>query len=320
MSSSSRITTGRRSWPWKWTTGSRAVPPAPRTCPGIDQQIAALLGTDAREIQINDLAISPSSKNAFISVSRGLGANAMPVLLRVDGAGAIDVISLGDVTYTEISLPNAPEADLEARRNPRASSITDMAFVDGRLFIAGLSNEEFSSKLRSVAYPFGAVDDGTSVEIWHAAHGQFETRSPVYTFVPYEIGGEQNLIAGYLCTPLVKFPVDNLQPGAKIMGTTIAELGNRNRPLDMVVYQKDGKDYLLMSNTSRGVMKIPTENFGGQPGLTEPVPDGSMAGIGAETIAQMAGVEQLDLLDDQHVIVIARNDAGLANLEAMPLP
>ena len=78
---------------------------------------------------------------------------------------------------------------------------------------------------------FSTVSDGTSVEIWHAAHGQFETRSPVYTFVPYTIDGEQNLIAGYLCTPLVKFPIDNLQPGAKVMGTTIAELGNRNRPL-----------------------------------------------------------------------------------------
>lgn len=295
------------------TSGTKDVP-------GIDQKIAALLGTDAREIQINDLAVSPTSSNAFISVSRGRGANATPVLLRVDGAGKIDVISLADVTYTTASLPNPPDANPGARRNPRASSITDMAYVDGQLFIAGLSNEEFSSKLRSVAYPFSTVSEGTSVEIWHAAHGAFETRSPVYTFVPYKIGGEQNLIAGYLCTPLVKFPIDNLQPGAKVMGTTIAELGNRNRPLDMIVYQKDGKDYLLMSNTSRGVMKIPTEHFGHQAGLTEPVPDGNQAGVSYETIAQMTGVEQLDLLDDDHVIVIARNEAGQANLEAVMLP
>ena len=70
-----------------------------------------------------------------------------------------------------------------------------------------------------------------------------------------------NLIAGYLCTPLVKFPVNSLKPGAKILGTTIAELGNRNRPLDMVLYKKDGKEFLLMSNNSRGVMKIPTDGF-----------------------------------------------------------
>ena len=57
----------------------------------------------------------------------------------------------------------------------------------------------------------------------------------------------------------MKFPVSELKAGAQVKGTTIAELGNRNRPLDMIVYQKDGKDYLLLANSSRGVMKIPTE-------------------------------------------------------------
>ena len=71
--------------------------------------------------------------------------------------------------------------------------------------MAGLSSEEFASKLRSIAYPFTGVDNGTSVEVWHAPHDQFETRSPVYTFVPYEIDGEPHLVASYLCTPLVKF-------------------------------------------------------------------------------------------------------------------
>jgi len=300
--------------------GSRVSGSAPGTknIPGVDRQIAGLVGTDAREIQINDLAINPRSRNAFISVSRGRGAGALPVLVRVDGAGKLDVISLAEVRYTMVALPNPPEANPGSTRDSRAQSVTDMAYVDGRLFIAGLSNEEFSSKLRSVPYPFTEVDRGTSVEIWHSSHGQFETQSPVYTFVPYNVGGEQNLIAGYLCTPLVKFPISQLKPGAKVMGTTIAELGNRNRPLDMIVYKKDGKDYLLMSNTSRGVMKIPTQDFARQPGLKQPVSD--KAGIAYETVAQLKGVEQLDLLDDQHAIVIARTDAGMANLEAIALP
>ncbi len=195
---------------------------------------------------------------------RGQGTNATAALLRVDGAGKIDVVALDKVKYSKVDLPNAPAAAADASpRNPRTSSVTDMAFVDGRLYVAGLSNEEFSSKLRSVPYPFTAVDGGTSVEIYHGNHGAFETRSPVYTFVPYKVNGETNLIAGYLCTPLVKFPVNSLQPGAKVLGTTIAELGNRNRPLDMIVYKKDGKEFLLMSNNSRGVMKIPTAGFGG---------------------------------------------------------
>ena len=287
---------------------------------GIDQQIAARLGTDAREIQINDLAVNPASRNAFISVSRGRGASAASVLVRVDGAGSIEILRLDDVKYTRLTLPNPPDANPEARRNPRMQAITDMTYVDGRLFIAGLSNEEFSSKLRSVAFPFNTIDEGASVEIWHAAHGQFETHSPVYTFVPFDVDGEQHLIAGYLCTPLVKFPIGNLSPGSKVIGTTIAELGNRNRPLDMIVYKKDGKDYLLMSNTSRGVMKIPTHTFGSQSGLTERVSGGNTAGVAYETVSHLTGVEQLDLLDDEHALVIARNDDGVANLQSVALP
>ena len=144
---------------------------------------------------------------------RGQGTNAQPALLRIDGAGKIDVVAFADVKFSRVELPNAPAANPGDQRNARTSSITDMAFVDGRLYVAGLSNEEFSSKLRSVSYPFNTVDNGASVEIYHGNHGQFETRSPVYTFVPYKVKGETNLIAGYLCTPLVKFPVEQPQAG-----------------------------------------------------------------------------------------------------------
>ena len=177
----------------------------------------------------------------------------------LDGSGTLSLVALDTLRFSRAALPNAPVAAPTERRNPRTQSITDMVFHDGQLLVAGLSNEEFASKLRAVKYPFAAVDPGTSVEIYHGNHGQLETRSPVYTLVPYTVDGTPHLIAGYLCTPLVKFPMASLQAGGKIRGTTIAELGNRNRPIDMFVYQQGGKDFLLMSNTSRGVMKIPTE-------------------------------------------------------------
>jgi hypothetical protein len=181
--------------------------------------------------------------------------------MRVDGTGALTLVSLDGLKMSKATLPNAPSAEAAARRNPRMESITDMAFVDGKLVVAGLSNEEFSSKLRSIAYPFKDVENGTSVEIFHGNHGGLETRSPVISFVPYKLANTPYLIAGYTCTPLVKFPVASLVPGAKILGTTIAELGAGNRPTDMIVYRKDGKDYLLIANTSRGVMKVPTDGF-----------------------------------------------------------
>ena len=136
-----------------------------------------------------------------------------------------------------------------------------MAFADGRLWVAGLSNEEFASKLRAIPYPFATVDRGVSVEIYHGNHKAVETRSPVNAFVPYTLNNQQHLIAGYTCTPLVKFPIADLKPGEKVRGTTIAEFGAGNRVLDMIVYRKGGQEFLLTANNSRGVMKIPTNTF-----------------------------------------------------------
>lgn len=300
--------------------GASKATPGTKDVAGIDQQIASMLGTSPQEIDIKDLVVDPTSHNSYLAVMRGQGADAAPALLRVDGAGKIELISLGAVKFSSVSLPNAPDANPGARNSPRAQSVTDMAYQNGKLYVAGLSNEEFSSKLWSVPVPFASADRGTSVEIFHGNHGRLETRSPVYTFVPYTIGNEPYLIGGYLCTPLVKFPVSSLTPGAKVRGTTIAELGAGNRPIDMVLYRKDGKEFLLMSNTSRGVMKIPTERFGSESPITEPVKTGT-AGIGYETIASMQGIQQLDLLDATHSIVLARSANGApTNLQSVVLP
>jgi hypothetical protein len=284
----------------------------------IDQKIAALLGTDAKEIIVTDMVVHPRTKNAYVSVMRGQGTASKPALLRVDGAGKIEVVSFENLKHTKVTLPNPPNAGTNPQRDPRQQSITDMAFSDGRLYIAGLSNEEFASKLRSVKYPFATADNGTSVEIFHGNHGQLETRSPVYAFLPYSINNTPHLVAAYLCTPLVKFPVGSLQPGTKVVGTTIAELGNRNRPIDMVLYKKDGREFLLMSNTSRGVMKIPTDGFANAAPITQPVKT-ETGGIAYETVAAMKGVEQLDLLDGNRTLALSRSDAGL-NLVAVALP
>jgi len=271
---------------------------------GIDQQVAAMLGTDAKEISIADLAVDPKTRNSYLAVMRGQGTGAKPALMRVDGAGKIDIVSLESVKFSSVALPNPPDANPGSNRNPRTQSVMDMAYQGGRLYIAGLSNEEFASKLWAIPYPFASADRGTSVEIFHGSHGRLETRSPVYTFLPYAIGGNPYLIAGYLCTPLVKFPVSDLAPGAKVRGTTIAELGAGNRPIDMILYQKDGKEFLLMSNTSRGVMKLSTDRFATEQGITAPV--SGTAGVPYETITSMTGIQQLDLLDSGRAIVIAR--------------
>ncbi|PYI85818.1 MAG: hypothetical protein DME26_10170 [Verrucomicrobia bacterium] len=159
---------------------------------------------------------------------------------------------------------------------------------------------------------------GTGVEIYHGSHGRFETRSPVRTFVPFKVGNEASLLAAYTCTPLVQLPIKDLKPGAKVKGKTIAELGNGNRPLDMIVYQKDGKDYLLLANSSRGIMKISTDQIENMESITARVSD--KKGLPYETIKDWTNVEQLDRLDARHALVLRRGEGDLLNLESLDLP
>jgi hypothetical protein len=285
---------------------------------GINERIAALLGTGATEVAIRDIAVEPSSRNTLISVMRGQGADAKPAILRVDGAGDVTLVPLTDVRFQAVTLPNPANANVGGRNNPRTQSVMDMAFVKDKLIVAGLSNEEFASKLWSIGYPFANADRGTSVEIYHGSHGALETRSPVYSFVPYTLGSETHLIAGYLCTPLVKLPLSALTPGARVVGTTIAELGAGNRPIDMITYSKGGQEFLLMSNTSRGVMKIPTVGFATAAPITTRIAD--KAGIGYEAIASLTNVQQLDMLDATHAVILVGAANGPLNLQTVVLP
>jgi hypothetical protein len=141
----------------------------------------------------------------------------------------------------------------------------------------------------------------------------------VRTFVPFKVGNEAHLLAAYTCTPLVQFPLSQIQPGAKIKGKTIAELGNRNRPLDMIVYQKGGKDYLLLANSSRGIMKISADQIEKSESIETHVKDGTK-GLPYETIETWKGIDQLDRLDNQHAIVLRRGEGGAQILEALDLP
>ena len=140
------------------------------------------------------------------------------------------------------------------------------------------------------------------------------------TFVAYSVAKEQKLLAAYLCTPLVEFALNDLKPGAKIQGKTIAEFGNGNLPLDMIVYQKEGKDYLLLTNSARGVMKVAAEQVAGAPALTERVPN--IGGL-AFTKVDWTGVDQMDRLDGRSALVVRRPGADasvLNNLETLALP
>lgn len=275
----------------------------------IDQKIGSLLGTDAKAILIRDLAVNPASGNIYLSVTRGKAAGDPSVLLRLDRKGKLEEVGLKDVKFAKADLPGASDKS-------RQEAITCLGFTSGKVLVAGLSNEDWASTLRSIPYPFTAGDKGAGIQIFHGAHGKFETQAPVRTFVPFDIDGQAHVLAAYTCTPLVKIPVAELKPGTKVKGTTIAELGNGNRPLDMVIYQKGGKDYILIANSKRGIMKVTTDNIGKAEGITKQT---GVAGLKYDTIKELQGVEQLAKLDKDHAVALIRSTAGL-NLETVPLP
>ncbi len=281
---------------------------------GIDQKIAALLGTKPGDVRINDLKVNPLSKNIYIAVSRGRGPDAIPAVVRINSAGILEEMNLAVLRSTRIELPGL--RDSEARRR-RTLAITDLQYSDGKVIVAGLSNEDFSSTLRLVPYPFSKADRGAAVEIYHTSHFTYETDSPVRTMVPYEHGGERYLLAAYTCTPLVKLRMSDLKDAAHVRGETLAELGRHSSPIDMIQYRSRGEDYLLVANTLHGVVRLSLEGFD----KFEAVNDdgGDDAQIPSQKIASLRGVVQLDLYDDSRALALFDLKSRL-DLRLIPLP
>jgi hypothetical protein len=268
---------------------------------GVDVKIAAMVGAAPDQIAINDVKVNPISKNAYLSVSRGRGPDGIPMIVRVDATGALSNVPLESIRHASVSLKDMPAAKPGARQDPRMMTITDMSYVDGRLLVAGLSNEEWSSALRSIPVPFRQAEQASTVQIWHSSHGRYETESPVRTFVPYTISGKEYILAAYTCTPLVKIAIGELKPGGKVKGSTIADLGAGNQPLDMVPYRKDGHDFILVANSSRGLVKLQGDRLETYSAIDSPTKVDGPAGVPYETmplknVQQLAGVDQTSAL------------------------
>ncbi|HSL71553.1 MAG TPA: hypothetical protein VK864_15005, partial [Longimicrobiales bacterium] len=228
--------------------------------------------------------------------------------LRVKRDGsAIEEVALDNVKHSLAAIPNAPAPNPSARRNPRTFTVTDLAFADGQLFIAGLSNEEFSSAFRRMAYPFGGRVGTTTLEIYHVSHGQNETNAPVMTFLPHSIGGKSYILAAYTCTPLVAFELESMHDGKHVFGRTVAELGAGNQPLDMIAYTKDGRESILIANSRHPLMRVDPADIADGTALKSPTRE---TGIARVPISQ-TGIKQLADLDAQYVVVLQSGTNGL---------
>ena len=174
---------------------------------GVDQKLAALLGTTYDKIVINDMAVHQPSQQIFLSVERGRSSDALPVIVKVNH-GQLEVLNLDDIPHSQVGIPNEPDekAMLEFDTQ-RSFAITDVKYYKGEVFVTGVSNQRFASTLHRIPYPFNGQMATSTVEIWHPVHGEFETRAPIIRQLIREVEGEPYLFAVYGCTPLVRFPL-----------------------------------------------------------------------------------------------------------------
>src|SRR5262245_25870501 len=303
----------------------------PKGVTDVEGKLAALLGATQGDVLVHDLAVNPVSKNVYLAVSRGRAGLSSPwnlpnavadagVLVRVDGDGRFGVVDLSSVRYARVDLPNPVDAAKKhvwkEGMSQRTETITAMSYAGGELWVAGLSNEEFAATMWHVKYPFAGPVAATTIENYHGAHGKYETEAPVRAFVAYPLKGKNYLLAAYLCTPLVTFPVDALQDKKHVRGRTIGEFGSGNYPLDMVLMKNEGRDKIVIANSNLPLMVVDPKDVEAFEGEITSKPPSYTAGVRFESRSG-TGIQQLDNLGSDHVLVLQRIFSGRLDLSPM---
>ena len=251
----------------------------------IDVMISQLVGVRPGQITINDIAVHPKTQETFFSVTRGQGLDTKPAIIKLNHQGKLTNIRLDQLKYTRQVLNNAPDGkkqfqvrgffgpptvkhQLKAERSMKTMTFMDMEYYKGELFVAGISNEEFSSTLRRIPYPFKGQYSTSNIEIYHVITDSFVTRSPIRSLIVTEFDGVDYMIAGYSCTPIVVIPLEELKNGAHVKGRTVAELGP-GEPLDMFIQNIGGIESVVISDLAHAPKIISVEQLISAKGLTQ---------------------------------------------------
>jgi hypothetical protein len=310
------------------TGDTKAAKPLESKIAGIDAKLAGRLGVAAKEIEILDVAVNPASGRIYLAVRRQ--TDKTYVVLTLDGSGEVAEFRLKDVEHARIPLPKGEQAPI--------SKVTDVAWAGGRVLAAGRAAEEFASKIFVCRGPIKHEAKGEiySAETYHVQHGKWETKAPMSVLMPYEEGGKLYVVGAYSCTPVVKYPIEALQPGARVKGISMVELGSGNQPLDMLSYRKDGKSYVLM-NTFRfhherrpfgpspyWSARFEQELLAGEEKSNEKAVrrlggDGKPATDRIQLVESLHGVAHLDRLDEKTALALRKTADGF-DLEPIALP
>jgi hypothetical protein len=308
------------------TGDTQKQPQLKRAITNIEARLAAPLGAKAEGISIIDMAVNPASGVAYFAVRRQDDKSL--AILTVNGAGEVGELELEKVEFAAVQL-KAGDA--------KVTAVTDVAWADSQIVAAGRSNEEFASKIFSIAAPLSHAQKTSSfsAETYHVAHGRWETKAPMSVVIPLKEDGKTYVVGAFSCTPVVKYPIDALQPGAEVKGISMIELGSGNRPLDMFVYEKNGKPYVLASTFRFHHKRRP---FGPSPYWTVKFEQSLLVGDKAtnekavrrlkgnqpatpriEMVEAFHGVKLMDRLGPAHALVVRETKKGSV-FEPLALP
>ena len=282
----------------------------------LSAKIAAFAKVGALDILVRDMTINPTSKEAYIAFDSKTKTGYTSQIIVVNQAGTIRKFDLVNTKHTETKIGDAPTKDVKFwdKTTMRSMTFTDIDFYKGKVYISGMSNAEFSSALRVVDFPFNNKVSTSSAEIFHAVHGQNETRAPIQTMQFVTINNEDYILAAYTCTPLVLIPVKDLKDGAHIVGKTIAEMGYGNTPVDIIKFQSEGFDKkpyegIILANRNRTAQFV---------NITDIATSAANKGVGYAGMVEhagtpisnlpMTGLLQMDDQDGYHIATMRRND------------
>jgi hypothetical protein len=200
--------------------------------------VSKALQCGAADVEIVDLTIHPDTGSAYLAVRNR--ANKQASILQIDADGKAHPLDLPSLPYQRVTLPPSPTG--AALRN-----ISGLAYSGDRILATGQSSEEFSSKIFSIPLPLSNDSPSQifSAETFHVAHKRWETKAPITSFIPHVINGKTYVIGAFACTPIAKFPIENLASGQNIRGTSVVELGSGNRPIDLFSYERDGEQWFI---------------------------------------------------------------------------